>query len=71
MEPVSLGKGEGSPKRAMGEGPWWGMIVGTAFLHNALVSPLSRSLIVLIFAECVFTIWLETYLMPTDVSGNG
>lgn len=71
MEPVSLGKWEGSPKHAMGEGPWWGMIVGTAFLHRALVSLLWRILIVLIFAECMFTIWLETYLMPTDVSGNG
>lgn len=40
MEPVSLGKWEGSPKCAMGEGPSWGMIVGIAFLHIALVSPL-------------------------------
>lgn len=31
MEPVNLGKWEGSPKHSMGEGPWRGMILGTAF----------------------------------------
>lgn len=42
MEPVSLAKCEGSPKRSMGEGPWRGMILGTAFPHRGVSAETQR-----------------------------